>query len=330
MSAVRSFRSVLAPILRRYLALKEALGRGYAVERDVLRHLDAFLADVDADLTTERFAAWVQTQMHLSSGVRRNRMRIARNFCLYRSRTEPACFVPDPAQFPRPHQPIQPHIFAPVEIDRLLHVVDRLKGPDAILRRATYRVAIVLLYTTGLRRGELLRLSIADYDVEAQTLLIRASKFHKSRVVPLSGDTVRELETYLTHRRAHGLPSAPAAPLLCHRQCRGSGYTHGDFAQGLRRVVGATGVRTPAGKAPRIHDLRHTFAVHALLRWYRAGADVQAKLPFLAAYMGHVSVASTEYYLHFVADIATAASDRFAQQYAALVTPPSAGDGGGR
>lgn len=78
------------------------------------------------------------------------------------------------------------------------------------------------------------------------------------------------------------------------------------------------------------NDLRHTFAVHALLRWYRAGADVQAKLPFLAAYMGHVSVASTEYYLHFVAEIAAAAGDRFAQQYAALVTPPPAGEGGGR
>jgi integrase len=122
----------------------------------------------------------------------------------------------------------------------------------------------------------------------------------------------------------------PAVPLCCHADGRGTGYTHGGFAQGLRRLVRATGVRTPSGSAPRIHDLRHTFAVHALLRWYRAGADVQAKLPFLATYLGHVSVASTEYYLHFVAEIAAAASDRFARQCAALVTPGRAGEGGER
>jgi integrase len=329
MSTTRLFRSGLAPVLTRYLALKEALGRHYAVERDVLRHLDAFLAHADADLTVEHFAAWVQTLAHLTSGVRRNRMRIARNACLYRRRTDPDCFVPDPAQFPTPHQPIAPYVFTHEEIRRLLREVDRLESPrDGDARRATYRVAIVLLYTAGLRRGELMRLTVGDYDAVAQTLHIRTSKFHKSRVLPLSADAVQVLMTYLADRRAHDLPVAGEARLICHPHRGRSGYTHGGFAQGLRRLLRATGIRTSAGKAPRVHDLRHTFAVHALLRWYRAGAAVQAKLPFLAAYMGHVSVASTQHYLHFVEAIAGVASDRFAQQYAPLLQSGRSADGG--
>lgn len=318
-------RSKLAIVLTRYLALKEALGRRYAVERDVLRHLDRFLAARRGDLTADTFAAWVATQLHLTAGVRRNRMRIVRNFCLYRRRTAPSCFVPDLAAFPHPHQPLRPHIFSPQEIGRLLMAVDAVAGRDAILRRATYRLAIVLLYTAGLRRGELLRLRGDDYDTAERTLRICASKFHKSRLVPLSADGVQAVDAYLTCRRAHGLTVASDAPLLGHRYRTASGYSHGGLAQGLRRLLHASGVRTPTGAAPRVHDLRHTFAVHALLRWYRAGADVEAKLPFLAAYMGHVSIVSTAYYLQFVPEVASAASDRFAKQCGALVTPRDAG-----
>jgi len=87
----------------------------------------------------------------------------------------------------------------------------------------------------------------------------------------------------------------------------------------IRSLLRAAGVRTAAGEVPRTHDFRHTFAVHALLRWYRAGADMHAKLPFLSAFMGHVSIESTQYYLHFVEPLAEAASKRFADHCGALV-----------
>lgn len=315
-------RSLLAFTIAQYLALKQALGRQYAVERKVLQHLDAFLVPL-GDLDPATFACWCHGQGQLRSGVRRKRMRIVRNLCLYRRRHEPACFVPDPSQFPPPHQPISPYIFAEAEIARLVHAAGSLvPAPAAPLRPQVLRLAIALLYTTGMRRSEMARLRVGDYDPGERTLLVRESKFHKSRLLPLSQDGVREINAYFEARRAHGRSLAVAEPLLLsNRRKNGSGYSGGGLAQGIRALLQAAEIKTPAGALPRVHDLRHTFAVHALLRWYRSGVDVRAKLAFLAAYMGHVSIASTEYYLHFVDELAAAASDRFVRHCGALVTP---------
>ena len=191
--------SILHPLIHRYLDLKQALGRHYQTERHVLEKLDGFLARPRAmDLTAETFTAWCQTQGHLTPGVRRKRLRIVRNFCLYRQRTEPDCFVPDEHCFPSPHQPVQPYLFTTADIARLLQATTSLKAiPRATLRAEVFRLAIILLYTTGLRRGELLRLVVGDYDPQAHTVLIRESKFHKSRYLPLAPDGAREIEQYL-------------------------------------------------------------------------------------------------------------------------------------
>lgn len=329
MSAPGSFSSALGPTIARYLALKQALGRGYAIERAVFHHLDAFLAAARADLTPATFVGWCHRFAHLTSGVRRNWMRVVRNLCLYRQRTEPGCFVPDPALFPSPHQPVAPHIFTEAEITRLLRAADALgPTPAAPLRPQAFRLALVLLYTAGLRRGELLRLTMGDYDRREGTLLIREAKFHKSRLLPLSADGVRELDGYLDAHRTRQLPVSAERPLLWNRSKGGRGYTGGGFGQGMRALLCATGIRTAAGRPPRVHDFRHAFAVHALLRWYRAGGDVQAKLPWLATYMGHVSIVSTQYYLCFIDELAGVASDRFAGRCGALVTTLPAGQGG--
>ena len=320
--------SVLHPVINRYLELKQALGRGYTAERAVLVFLDHFLAQSGAaDLTAESFSHWCQAQRHLTSGVLRNRMRIVRNLCLYRQRTEAGCFVPDIRLFPFPHQPIQPYIFTEADIIRLLRAADKLeRSPRSPLRPEAFRLAIVLLYTTGLRRGELVGLTIGDYDAQAQTLLVRASKFHKSRYLPVSFDTAQEIDRYLQARRNHLSSLLPDEPLVWNGY--GKGYTGSGIWQGIRELLRTAGIRTPEGRLPRTHDLRHAFALSALLRWYRAGADVQAKLPLLATYMGHVSIASTEYYLHFIDQLASASSARFAASYGALVTPASLPDGG--
>jgi integrase len=322
MSEKRSFVSILGPILARYLALKEALGRRYGIERAVLKHLDTFLAQPHStDLCAETFAQWCRTQEHLTSGVRRARMRIVRNFCLYRRRAEPCCFVPDVALFPALHQPVQPYIFTQDEIATLLRIAATLRAAsNSPIRRETFRLALVLLYTTGLRRGELLRLLVGDYDPEERTLLVRESKFHKSRLLPLSSDGSREVEDYLRARRARRLPVSRETPLLWSYEHGGRPYTENGLRTGINVLIEAAEIRTPAGRRPRLHDFRHTFAVQALMRWYRAGADVQAKLPFLAAYMGHVSIVSTQYYLRFVEELAGLASDRFAKHCGSLVT----------
>jgi integrase/recombinase XerD len=308
----------------RSVGLKTALGRRFDGERRILQALDAFLrADRggSADLTPESLSRWTQTLTHVSPTVRRKRLQIVRNLCLYRRRTEPDCFVPDPVLFPACHPPRRPpYIFTPAEIVRLLRATRALeRTPGSPLRPEVFRLAIVLLYTTGLRRGELLRLTIGDYDPRERTVLVRESKFHKSRLLPLSLDGVRAIDAYLRVRRSRHLPMASDLPLLWHAYSGGRPYTGSGLTQGFRLLVSAAEIRPPDGRSPRIHDVRHGFALQALLRWYRQGRDVQAKLPWLATYMGHVSIASTQYYLPFVEPLRVAASARFARHCGALV-----------
>jgi len=322
MDTTAEWVSPLAPVITRYLSLKSALGRGYRTERQIFHSLDAFLvADHATDLTLDVFERWCLSQTHLKSGIRRAQMRIVRNLCLYRRRTEPDCFVPDPAFFPPDHQCALPYLLTEDEMARLIATTGILYTASAYpLRAQAIRVAMVLLYTAGLRRGELLRLSVGDYDEHAQTLLIRVSKFHKSRLLPLSHDAVVELEAYLSVRRdSRPDTMTDEAPLIWKGGTAVHGYSGGGFGRVFRNLARKAGVLKANGQPPRVHDIRHSFAVHALLRWYRQGLEVQAKLPFLSIYMGHVSIASTQYYLHFVEPLAEAASKRFAQHYGDLL-----------
>ena len=321
MSRCEPFRSALGPTIASYLALKQALGRQYRIETRVLTDLDRFLMTQCADtLTATDFASWALTLVHLTPTVRRSRMRIVRNLCLYRQRTDRNCFVPDPTSFPTPSAPRRPFIFSEEQIRALLREASILgSSVGSPLRSEVYRLAIVLLYTAGLRRGELIRLVIGDYDPVQGTLLVRVSKFHKSRVVALSQDATREVDHYLLARRQ--LPHAHDAPLLVNRHGAQPSFTGAGLADGLRRLFRAAGVRTATGGLPRVHDLRHTYAVHVLLHWYRTGADVQSRLPMLATAMGHVSVASTAYYLNWLEPVAEAASERFCRHVQSIFAP---------
>lgn len=313
----------LSSTIHRYLELMQALGRRFAVERRVLESLDSFLIRVNAaDLRQVEFEQWCQSQGHVSSGVRRARMRIVRKLCLYRRRVAPDCFVPDEHLFPQPHQVVQPHIFSELEIARLLEAAGELPpSPRYVLRPLVLRLAMVLLFTTGLRRGELIRLTLADYDQHDQTLLVRESKFHKSRCLPLSSDADAEIKAYLCARSARRLPMRLDSPLLWSGRATERAFSASALGNGMRELCRSAGVRKANGQLPRVHDARHTFAMRALLRWYRAGIDVQAKLPMLATYMGHVSIASTEYYLPLIPELAAEASNRFCSRYGSLVQP---------
>lgn len=313
--------SVLGPAIADFLSLKRSLGRRFVVEGHVLAHLDRFLAargTADAHLTARTFSSWCLTLAHLSSTTRRNRMRIVRNLCLYIRRTDPECFIPDVSTFP-PVRPAQrPYIFSEEEIVRLLRATSELQPRSTSpLHSETYRLAVVLLYTAGLRRGELVRLTLSDYDPVEHTLLVRASKFHKSRLVALSSDATREMDLYLEARRR--LSTGVDGPLLVCVHGGLRARSGGGFGAGMRRLFQRAEVRTADGATPRVHDLRHTYAVHALLRWYRAGVDVQSKLPALATSMGHVSVVSTAYYLTLLDPVAHAASELFAAHASQVV-----------
>jgi integrase/recombinase XerD len=328
MKAATPLTSLLAPQIERYVTLKQALGREYDGVRRVLAHVDHFVTTRGGDLTPDTFASWCLTLQHLASGTRRTRMHVVRRFCLYRRRREPASFVPDVRLFPQRHQVVRPHLFTDAEVVRLLTVISALPpASTSPFRRENLRLAIVILYTTGLRVGELVRLTLDDYDPCEHTLRIRDSKFHKSRLVPLSSDGAHETDAYLGLRHTRQIAISSGSPLLWHYTRRGSAYTGTGLGQVIRRLLHVAQIRTGTGRVPRLHDFRHTFAIQALLRWYRAGSDVQAKLPLLATYMGHVSIVSTAYYLKFVEPLGRSASERFEQHYGRLVTATAVAGG---
>lgn len=274
-------------------------------------------------ITAEMFRQWSTTLHHLTPTVQRRRMQVVRNFCLSRCRSRPESFVPDPLTFPANHQPCTPYIFSELDIARLLSATQYLRPYHLCpLRPQIIRIAVLLLYTTGIRRGELLHLRLGDFNSAEATLRIQATKFHKSRIVPLSLSVAAEVEAYLSLRHKNRLPMEMQSPLVWNGSGGPEGrcYTETGLVYNWATLCASLGIFTRKGKPPRIHDLRHSFAVNALQRWYQAGEDVQAKLPLLATYMGHASIVSTHYYLKFVEGIRSEASNRFYQNFGKAIT----------
>jgi integrase/recombinase XerD len=327
MTHIRSTPELDAAIAA-FVGHQRTLGRRYYGEEGVLRDLRRFVVGQQAtDLTAVVFERWCRAQHALSPNTLYSRQLLVRKLCVFRRRHEPGCFVPDPAGFARRRPYRRAVIVAPVQIDRMLRAaVHRGSVLHSPMRSAVMRMALVLLYSAGLRRGEVMRLTLPDVDHRAGILRIRESKFHKSRWVPLSADACRELRRYLRVRRRYGVPFD--APLLCNRS-HGYGYTGWHAYSGQSLVAGIGELFTRAhvldteGRRPRLHDLRHSFAVEALRRHYRSGGDVQTFLPKLALYMGHVSIVSTAHYLQFMPDIARYAGERFRRHFAHVITPQS-------
>jgi integrase len=317
------FSSGLATVFQRYVGMKRALGRQFDSATHALLSLDRLLVKEGySDLNGAAFDIWCKTQEHLSSGVRRVRMLEVHAFCVYRRRTEPECFLPDPRSFPPYHQRLRPHIFTESEVVRLMDAASKLnRNPSTPLRPELTRLAIVLLFTTGMRRGELLNLTENDYDRRDATLLVRATKFYKSRLLPIHEGIVSEIEKYLSVRAKWKLPSSPSTPLIWNATRGGRAYSGTGIFYCIKPLLHQCDIKAASGRIPRIHDFRHSFAVNALLRWYHAGADVDAKLPLLATYLGHGSALSTHHYLHFIEPMRAAASARFAKRYGSLIVP---------
>lgn len=302
-----------------YLTNRRALGRTYQKEEYTLNRVRRFLMSQGAaDLDEPLFNHWRTPFYRLSNRTRIIGERTVYNFCRYRRRGEPRCFVPDPSSFARPKPMPLPRIIEREQVIRLLRYVSALM-PTAgePLRPMVLRLAILLLYTAGLRRGELQRLTLGDVDAHRGVLFIRQSKFYKSRWVPLSASVRPELRSYLNARNRAGFDSRPSAPLICH--ARGQAYTGPGINRALMDLLDAVGIRDQNGQRPRVQDFRHSFAVAALLRWYENGADVQVNLPKLALYMGHVSIVSTAYYLRWMPAVVARASERFARSFGHVV-----------
>ena len=302
-----------------YLSSRRALGRAFRKEERVLTRLRTYLVSCGAeDLDQPLFDEWRRRYRNHDPNTRLVYEITVYNFCRYRRRGEPHCFLPDRNSLARPHPHPLPTLIEPAQVRRLLGNASALpRFPSSPLRAATARLAIVLLYTAGLRIGEANRLTLADVDEHSGVLRIRESKHHKSRWVPLSRSATAELGQFLKRWRAIDLHPTPTARLLC--QSPGRPYSYNGLGNLVRCLIRSSKLWSEADKSPRIQDFRHSFAVAALLRWYETDADVQSNLPKLAMYMGHVSIVSTAYYLRYMPMILALAGQRFAGAFGELI-----------
>jgi integrase/recombinase XerD len=305
--------------LQAFISSRRALGRGLLVDEYVLRNLRRYLARARySDLDAPSFARWRRRLRHAAHNTQVDWAMMVYRFCRYRRRRESRCFLPQRWTLGR-HRPYPlPTPIEPEQVRRLLVFAERCPlSAYRSLRRAGHRLAIVLLYTAGLRRGELARLHLDHVDPEAGVLRILGTKFRKSRWVPLSASAAGELRAYLRVRARLVPRAARNTALLC--SCTARGYTLNGMSTSVRRLMHGSGIWATAARVPRVHDFRHAFAVTALRRWYEEGRDVQSELPKLAMYMGHVSIASTTYYLRFMPAVVALASERFASVCGELI-----------
>jgi len=325
------FHSGLSKALEQYLALRRALGRRYAGEEAVLRGWDDFLRREFGKvrlLRPEMFNRWAETLPHLHPTVRRNRLRIVRNFLLSHAREHPNTFIPDLETFPKPSPHRPPRLVSVPEMARVLAAANKLPvSHQNALRPDTVRLALILLFCCGLRRGELLRLQWKHCDLQEGVLRIEATKFHKSRLVPLSPSVVQRLRQYQQLRQRRKLAEQPSDHLIwsCNPIASQRVYSAAALTHNWQFLCLMTGVIDDRGRPPRLHDLRHSFAVSRLELWYKEGKDLQSKVPHLATYLGHINPVSTHHYLHLTPELREAANRRF-HEHALRIFP----DGGAR
>lgn len=220
---------------------------------------------------------------------------------------------PVPARAPKVPQTFVPYIYSRPELRRLLDTVPRCQRVSAcVMSAATFRTLLLFLYGTGMRVSEALRLRLMDVDLRRGVVTIRGTKFYKSRLVPLGPDVQDVVERHL---RLSGRRNQHYQPLFQTKSCKPINLQVVDksFFR-LRHLAGIT--RDPQSTyQPRVHDLRHTFAVHRLTEWYRQNADVQRLLPTLCTYLGHVELSSTQRYLTMTPELLEQANRCF-ERYA--------------
>ena len=288
----------LEAVIQEYVDYKRSLGMDFRTDATRLRAFLRQTGDVEIDsISAENVQAYLKGRGGPVTSFWFNKYHALDRFFRYAvGRRYLGHRPPLPTTQPKRPPTHVPYLYSAEEVRRLLSVADTCYQPTSPLEPHTMRTLILLLYGTGLRIGEALRLTLADMNLNECLLMIRETKFFKSRLVPIGRDLTQMLQQYYDRQWAansHVLDS----PFLCTRKHTALSYAQAHYVfQWLRTEVGI--MRFDGGRfQPRLHDFRHTFAVRRLISWYREGKDVQRLLPHLSTYLGHVDIDSTAHYL---------------------------------
>ena len=296
--------SPLRSALADYLTVRRALGHKLVKVERLLRQFVTYLEGRGAEtIKVEDALAWVTAP----GGTRAwhyMRLSAVRGFAAYLQAIDPACEVP-PNLFSARLRRATPYIYSESQLAELLAATDILSTPH---RAATYRTLIALLAVTGMRIGEAIGLDRGDVDCEAELVLIRDTKFGKTRELALHPSTAAALRRY---RRRRDRPRHPGGREAFFVSVRGSRLHYRSVQWGFKRLLEEAGITARSAECrPRLHDLRHTFAVATLLDGYREGGDVEGRLAALSTYLGHIEPANTYWYLSAAPELMELAAQR--------------------
>jgi integrase/recombinase XerD len=298
-----------------YLESRRALGFALKSEGALLGHLveHARQQHHRGPLTCDLALAWAELAPPANSLRRARRLEAVRRVARFYSAFEPRTQIPPAGLFGPAYRRVPVHIYTPQQIGALLQAARQLPSAQS-LRPVTFATLFGLLACTGLRISEALHLTLADWDSGAAVLTIRQAKFGQSRYVPLTASAATALETY-RRTRAKAFPDCRTDALFLSPQGQPLTYrAAGRTFAALRQRLGWQDQRP----RPRLHDLRHTFTVECLLRWYRQGQEaLNAKILSLAVYLGHRNIRHTYWYLTAVPELLALGSARWASALSA-------------
>ena len=305
----------ISQVVQEYVGLKQAMGSRFHAESVILKAFCRAMEDAAlAEVTAERVMAYIAGTGCVTRFWHRKHeaLRGFYRFAIARGYTQ-SC--PLPEKLPRPSRVFTPYIYSSDELRRLINATEQCVSSRTKLQAATLRTVLLLLYGAGLRISEALSLTPHDVDLPNSLLTIRESKFYRTRLVPIGVRLTSTLATYDKERSQWGVPHGTAESFFVtrHGQPVIRSLAERTFCR-LRRLANVhrdDGARYQ----PRLHDLRHTFAVHRLVAWYREGADVQRLLPQLSTYLGHVHISAIQRYLTMTPNLLYQASVRF-ERYA--------------
>jgi integrase/recombinase XerD len=299
--------SPLEQALADYLRIRRVLGFKLDRAERLLGQFVAYLHDHNVEVATiDHALAWAMLPADASPRWWAHRLSMVRRFAVHLHTLDPRVEVPPPGLLRRGPRRQAPYLYSEADITALVHAAGTLPRP---LGTATYQTLIGLLAVTGMRVGEAIRLDRDDLDADHDGLLrVRDSKFGKSRLVPLHPTTVAALRDYL-HVRDRMLPTPTSAALLISTAGTRLGYNN--VWRTVHRLIQQAGLTARSASCrPRIHDLRHSFAVATMLNWYAGGADVPALLPRLSTYLGHADPKHTYWYLQAAPELLALAAHR--------------------
>jgi integrase len=298
----------LRALLNQYLQIRRALG--YKLERAdrLLPDFVTFVRQAQAPFITTALAlAWATQSPRGTPWWAAARLSLVRGFATYVRALDPRTEVPPVTLLPSKRPRGTPYLYSDADVQALMNAAHAALG---LFKGATYHTLLGLLATTGLRVGEALALDQADWDSADGVLRLRHAKFGKTRQVPLHASTSAALTAYSRLRDRTFRP--PRSPSFFVSRA-GTRLHYKNVHLAFLRLVRTAGLSDRRPRRPRLHDLRHSFATHTLLDWYHAGVDVEARLPWLSTYLGHVGPASTYWYLTATPELVTIAHRRLAR-----------------